>query len=388
MSFLVGVNYPWLDCGHDFGDKPPGYGPQGPVERWQTLETELRALRQDGVRVVRWWVLAGGIGYPAGLDARAWADVVPARVGPLGAMADVVWAGLGDRLPFGLGRWRAYDTLRLRPEAVVPALPGPFLQDFGRLLDACDAAGVQLLPSLVSFEWFQPFVALGEGASKRGRGAFVFGHRGDGVEAFLDATLAPLLEVSATRPNAVWAWELINEPGWAVPGGSPQFDASAYGWVPTARTETAAAMSLFIARGVERITEAGSLATVGFADPEVPWLTDDAWSVLRRRAQEGRYVHQRHHYPRGLGGHLPEASESPITPCLLAEFPTARPNGLDVGRWRDRELRHSETDDQRRLRARLALIRARGYSGALPWSVRSGDRQRAFGPRERSQLRG
>lgn len=382
MSFVVGLNYPWLDCGHDFGDKPPGYGPARGEERWRALRDELRTLGRSGARVFRWWILAGGIGYPAGQDARTWADVVPADVGRLGAFADAALPGLAERLPFGAGRWRAYETLRLCPGASPPTLPSAMLQDFGRLLDVCLEAGVQLLPSLVSFEFFQPLVTLGPGASKRGRGCFVFGEQGEGVDAFLDATLTPLMQVSATRPGAVWAWELINEPKWAVPGTGLQLD----GCTPTVRTVSAEAMSHFIARGVQRIAEAGFVATVGFAEAEARWLTDEAWPVLRQHAEAGRYVHQRHHYPRGLGGCLPRADESPITPCLLGEFPTARPNGLDVGLWRDRELKESEAVDERRLHARLELIRARGYVGALPWSLRSSDRQRQFGATERGQL--
>jgi hypothetical protein len=248
---------------------------------------------------------------------------------------------------------------------------------------------VRAIPSLVSFEMFQPFIALPNGVSKRGRGDLVFGGE-DAVDVapFFDAALEPLLEVAMGERDGVYAFELINEPGWAVRGGRIQVDRAAYGPLPSPKLVSAAQMSAFIERGVERIAHAGLVATVGFVDPDPRWLAPSVLARLRALAAEGRYVHQRHHYPTILGDFtLPAHATSPITPCILGELPTAMGGALDNIRWRDPELRQTESDEERYLEARLRLIHdVRGYPASLLWSARSADSRRAWGASQIAQV--
>jgi hypothetical protein len=319
------------------------------------------------VEVVRFFVLAGGVNLPVGLD--------PLEVATL----------RGDRLVArGAGSAEALRALLTPP-------PG-FAEDFRALLACCRRAGVRLLPSLASFELLLPAVRLRRGVIGRGRAALVFGPAfdagGDGepeverrvgpyVEAFLDAALSPLLAALDEARDAVEAVELLNEPEWAVRGGPLHVDLGAYGLRPTRRAVPAAALRVLARRGVARVVDAGFVATLGTADPAAAWLDAGLRIELRALAAAGRYVHQRHHHPSAWSGawrvggsprELPAHGCSPITPCLLGELPAAPP-GLDPrrARWRDAALRATEGDRRRHLAARLRLAAERGYPMALVW---------------------
>lgn len=333
--FMVGGNVPWMDCGWDFGPAP--WKREHPRD-WSAVTQELKELRRIGIGIVRWWILAGGLNYPVG--------------GGIEAIAEHEHEMLG-------AYWR------LKPGVEMPPLPLAFLADFESLCEACVAADVRLIPSLVSFEWFGYI-----DDKKRGRHELVFGRAGRrgpnrrAVSAFLDATLHPLLEASKKHRKAIFAWEPINEPDWAVKGGPihPGYPV---------RHVSPAEMSLFIADSTQRIVSAGFTATVGFKDMHAPWLLPSAWRVLKRLARDGLYLHQMHHYPNVLGETtLPPASESPIKPVFVGEFPTAPPamahNNFS---WKDGELGTSEDSPKTCLYGRIELIRRRGYAGAWLWAT-------------------
>jgi hypothetical protein len=345
-----------------------------------------------GLTLTRFWLLAGGTNYPVGEDPASIATLAPVGEGRLHAIARV----LGARSRRALGRFRSsrYLELALAGDAPPPALPPAFIDDFRALLAACARAGVAIIPSLLSFELFQPAVVVTGGVVTRGRARFVLGersdpdHRASHIEAFLDATLAPLLDASLDHRGAIYAWELVNEPEWAVATGPLQLDPAAYGFVPTLPLVDGSAMSDFIDRGVGRIARAGFVATVGFGDPNPEWLDPRVSSSLHTLAREGRYVHQRHHYPTLFGAHtLPPHDASPITPCLLGELPTAmgglRPDNL---RWRDAALRETERDPRRYLAARVELARERGYPVALLWAARSSDPRTRWAEDQKKQI--
>ncbi len=334
MSVELGVNFPWVACGHDFGPRPPAWAGAKPTD-WAAIEGELRALRALGLRVARWWVLAGGVNYPCGVD--------PASI------------AVRERWGFGLPR-RAERWVFPGPP---PPLPRAFLEDFERLLGACAASGVALWPSLVSFEAFLPIEVQTGGVTSRGRAELVL-HPG-----FFDATLEPLLDVCERWRGAVRAFEVVNEPHWAL---SPA-------WVDAAR------MSRFVAEGAERIARRGIAASVGFFDAAATWLSAEAKGRLRRLAARGRYVHQHHHYP-AADRHttLPPAWQSAVRPVWLGEVPTSR-----RGRWRDAGL--AEGDDARYLARRLERIEALGYEGALLWAWRARDAHARWDATVEAQLR-
>ncbi|MGF1466542.1 MAG: hypothetical protein ACFCGT_10440 [Sandaracinaceae bacterium] len=360
--FLVGVNYPWRACGHDFGPRPRPWRGAGPTD-WAAVEQDLKDLEALGVQVARWWVLAGGVNLPVGRPLRGpmipWLGMTPGRGGWLRGTIEAARTG---RLP------RRYAIA-----GPTPTWPRASLDDFAALLGACRAAGVRLLPSLVSFELFLPVEVQAGGVRSRGRAGYAVPGRRR-AERFFDRLLEPLLEVSGAFRDAIYAWEVINEPHWAV-RLLPQGWAGPRGWV---RPD---AMSAFIRLGVERIAARGFLATVGFIHGELPWLAPATTAALRRLAADGRYVHQMHHYP-GLWvppRPLPPAASLAVAPCLVGELPTSRHQA-----WPDEGLR--EGDPERYLAARLAAARRAGYAGALLWSVRGRDKHSAFGPAVRRQV--
>jgi len=64
----VGVNYPWFDYGWDFGLGPPSWRGDRTTPRWYDhIDADLHHLSEMGSTVVRWFILADGLGgYNAG----------------------------------------------------------------------------------------------------------------------------------------------------------------------------------------------------------------------------------------------------------------------------------------------------------------------------------
>jgi hypothetical protein len=331
-GFIVGANFPWIDCGWDFGPPPPGFT-RTPARDWGQVERDLRELRALGITVVRWWVLAGGVNYPVG--QRIETIATPVRS----------W----------LGKQTAWQ---LASNVALPSLPEGFLSDFARLCQAATNAGVSLLPSLLSFEWFDRV----RGAS-RGRAPLVFGREGEpyrlAIDRFLDAVLDPLLATSRSHRHAIYAWEVVNEPDWVVRGGPLNLSVhkSVAPWHMGAL--------LFLAS--QRIMHAGFRATVGFKQANPGWVQPYFWDFLKRAEERGSYVHQLHHYPTLVSDRtLAQAQKSPIRAVLVGEFPTGDARALTNERWADPGLR--EQDPEQYLARRLELIRQKGYGGAFLWA--------------------
>ncbi|MEM9189070.1 MAG: hypothetical protein AAGF12_07830 [Myxococcota bacterium] len=383
-SFELGINLPWVTCGHDFGPRPPAWGGDVGPRDWDETKRQLEELRRLGLTFTRIWVLAGGINYPAGENPDVLGEFVSVGDGSLHAVADAV--GIGD-VARRIVRSSRFKTLRLHEGARPPRLPERFAEDLVGLLEACRQTGVRLVPSLLSFEFFQPAVHVGKGIVKRGRKALVFGNHGAEslVDPFLDATLAPLLDASKEVPDAIYAWEVINEPEWCVRGGPVQIDRE---FLPSLHWVDPGEMSALIEAALDRIVAAGFLSTVGFESADLDWMAPSLQEKLRRWAADGQYLHQRHHYPTVLTHHrLPTEGSLALRPCMLGEFPTSMGgSGLDNIRWRDPELEASEADPSRYLRSRIELIRDRGYPSALLWSGNSGDPRRAWGAEQKRQV--
>src|SRR5690349_4575561 len=66
----VGVNYPWVDYGWDFGAGPPDWNGGRTSPRWfDRLDADLERFRELGITVVRWFILADGLTYGTGPEA-------------------------------------------------------------------------------------------------------------------------------------------------------------------------------------------------------------------------------------------------------------------------------------------------------------------------------
>lgn len=329
----VGVNYPWFDYGWDFGLGPLTWRGARTTPRWyDVVDDHLRHFQRLGISVVRWFVLADGLTY--GVDAEA-----PA----LDAAARRAWC---------------FDP---------PPLSEVCLEHFDRLLErfalAC-ADGrppIQLLPVFVDFHFCatgtcavrapatpDPRVpAEGDGWVKGGRAMAVIDT--DRRRRFLDQALEPLLAAGTRHREAIYAWEIINEPDWVTTGWHPN---------PLARTPVSeAAMRAFIAEGADRIRAAGFRPTVGFGSVRA-----------LRRSGALTDLSQLHHYPNGRTG-LTGDIVTPGAPWILGEFATA-----------ERDVWPELPPERQRVLDRLRLARSEGCGLAIPWSFLGQDRHTSWSP--------
>lgn len=163
--FLLGVNYPWMSYGNDFGSNAWGaYGASSETER---LDADFAALAEAHVEVVRWFVFGDGRASPEFAT-----DGTPTDLEPL------------------------------------------FWDDMDAAVDAAEAHGLQLVPVLLDFGWFA--------GAEEVSGVQVGGHSdafADPVKrnALVDDVVLPLLQAYGDRPG-ILAWDLLNEPEWAMDG--------------------------------------------------------------------------------------------------------------------------------------------------------------------------
>lgn len=186
-TMLVGINYPWVDYGWDFGDPPAAWIaaeslPARREAKRKKIEEDFRLFAAQGIFAVRWFLLADGLSYGMG-------EYAPRRIGG-------GWAF--DPLPAG----HAFHT-RL-------------IDDFDFVLLVCRKYDLKLLPSLIDFHWCR------QGMPAGGNPGIIKGGRYDIVRdpqkrlAFFDRILDPLLESSTQYRDSIYAWELVNEPEWVV----------------------------------------------------------------------------------------------------------------------------------------------------------------------------
>lgn len=317
MSFFLGLNAPWIDCGWDFGAAPPGWDLDGAHRaQWhERMRARVRETRELGLSVLRWFVLGNG-----------------ANLGPQ------------PRWDAGVSRWRW--------EAA--PLGDAFHADLDALLDACAQEGVTLLPSLTSFGMFEH---RDDAFAMRAKSNPTHGVPGlrmaalcdsDARIAFDENVIAPLVRALASRASQLSAIEVINEPEWATRGalhGDRRSES-----VPFAD------MLAFVRATSAHIRAAGVDATVGF----VRHATNRSWDTLSRLSSGvglGLSLGQVHHYPTARE-RLP-FHDAQLGPCIVGELATR----FDVlPRWP--ELKGVDS-----LGARLAHIEASGYAGALLWSA-------------------
>ncbi len=312
----VGVNYPWVDYGWDFGEAPPPWRGAGAEPAWRgRIDAHLSRFVALGLKVVRWFILADGLAYGTGADA-------PRRTAS------------------GARGWS------FTPPPLAPALQA----HFGALLERFEAANrghasprITLLPVLVDFLFFQPGTwpvvrAAVAGEPPRPDPGWVKGGRGDAVNdaskrrAFLAEALAPLLRISRAHARVIHGWEIVNEPEWVTRG-----------WHPHARfglPVEASAMRAFVEEASADIRRAGFRPTVGFARRETLART----GLLTE-------LNQFHHYAGGRRRLAP-----PDPPAILGELATSAEDA-----WP--ELRRTG----QRVLHRLRLAERQGYPLALLW---------------------
>lgn len=330
----LGINYPWIDYGWDFGDPPLKWTGGMGVDEWRArkrrrIESDLRAFAELGLGAVRWFILGDGTNY-----------------------------GLGEEAPRrAAGRWH------FEPLPAAHPFHRQLTDDFRFVLATCRQVGIRILPSLLDFQWAWPGVAVadGSGVVKGGRGQILTDP--ERRERFFATVFDPLLELSREYREEIVAWELINEPEWVIRRPWYLF------WQPPdpRRTVGRGSMLDYLRAGIARIERVGGgelRSTVGFARAR----TIREWSL------PGLTLDQFHYYPDGLSGEdrLPTGLES----AIVGELATA----ADFRPWP--ELGRQTLLD------RLRLLEARGFRAAYLWSA--GEEQvdaTSWTPLEQGQVR-
>jgi hypothetical protein len=312
----IGINYPWFKYGWDFGKAALGWVKSG----WKsTVKKDICELRKLGIFAMRWFILGDGRNYGKGVHA-------PHE----------------DR--YKKGQWRFDEP---------PALTKQFLRDFEWVLKTLSTYKMQLLPSLIDFRWCFPGSSL---SNPRGKSfSFIKGGRIDILiderkyKIFFEKVLKPLLGVSIKYKEAIFAWELINEPEWIVKKTTVTYD-----WIKN-----------FLKTGIGIINKAGFRSTIGFAHYD----SLKEWDSIGL----GVSLHQFHYYPGSLKistlDKLRLHKYSERYPCFIGEFSSSEEEFPDyyIYRW-------PELGDEQSIYAKIKLIEAKGYPYAFLWSMRAKDR--------------
>jgi hypothetical protein len=324
---LIGINYPWIDYGWDFGPPPPMWVACNDLPAWRAqkrrqIEEDFRQFASQGIFAVRWFLLADGTNYGTG-------EFAPKKTGD-----DWTFDPLPDGHPF-------YKQL---------------CDDFAFVLHACAQNGLKFLPSLIDFHW------CGQGSAPENSSGIIKGGRYDIMRdpakrnTFFERVLDPLLEASAQCPDSIYAWELISEPEWVI----RKF--SLFGKKDGNQNVPQRDMKRFIAEGISRINgkrlPAGGDAfksSVGFAH----WSSLHQWDS----AKLGITLPQFHYYAQDNCA-LPPHPSSADCSCVLGEFATAVEHD-----WPD--LKSLQMDQT--VANRLCCIEERGYPACFLWSARAVD---------------
>jgi hypothetical protein len=335
-SLLVGINYPWVNYGWDFGDPPPGWTGGQAVAEWRAqnrrdIVADLLAFAELGLFAVRWFLLADGTNY-----------------------------GFGDAAPrLADGRWQAEPLPAAHP------FHQQVCDDFEFLLETCAGFNLKLVPVLLDFHWCFPGEPVANNpVVKQGRAEIVIDttRRDD----FFDNVLEPLLDVSLKHKDAIYAWELINEPEWCT-----NLQHLAPSLIPHNEKQSAPLQIMrdFIAEGVRRINARDAFrSTVGFAHYET--LAD--WDS----AALGVTLHQFHYYAQNKSK-LPPNVYSGEYPCFIGEFASAIER--DWPELKKRKLRQTISN-------RLDWVAEKGYPAAFIWSARGSDQATLWREAEQREL--
>jgi len=258
MSFIAGVNLPWIRYGGDFGAnawRPEG-GLASSLEDRARAERALKDIAAAGGTVVRWFLLCDGRagvltderGEPAGLDERV-------------------------------------------------------LHDIDAALALASDAGVRIMFVLFDFNWCHRQRHV-NGVNLGGRGRAIVD---DGARRrLLDHVVSPVLTRFGAH-DSVWAWDVINEPEWITRGA---------GTFNPFRRVSAHAMRVFLRDTLELTrTLARQPATVGLASAR-------GLELVRKLPLDFYQVHWYDALDRRAPLDCPVSAFRLPAPVLLGEFPT------------------------------------------------------------------
>lgn len=226
--FMYGVNYAWHNFAADFGGNQAWSQPGLSAE--PAVESELKSMAANGINVIRWWL---------------WPDF----------RGDGVTFDASDT-PMGLG--------------------GTALTDVARALELAENNDMYLMLTLFSFDNFRP-TRMEQNLKIRGINPIAT----DDAKrrALIENVVVPLARTVEASPykHRMIAWDIINEPEWAVKGtsmygGDPEFDP-----MPDLESLTHAQMELFL-RDIGKGLRDNSKALISVGATAFKWA--HAWSKL------------------------------------------------------------------------------------------------------------
>jgi hypothetical protein len=160
--FLLGVNYPWLHYGEDFGLSGEHHHGVSLPSHQKRIAGDFAAMRACGISVVRWFLFADG------------------RAGFL-----------------------SEKGIATAPDALL-------LKDVDTALQLAESAGLKLCFALFDYLWLQKKPKT----ARRNPHSHVL-HSAAGRQSFLERVLLPLFREFRAHP-ALYAWDIANEPEWAI----------------------------------------------------------------------------------------------------------------------------------------------------------------------------
>ena len=215
--FLYGVNYAWHHFAGDFGGIP-AWGQGGVVAEAARHAQNLADMRAHGAQTIRWWMFPDFRGDGVTFDA-------------------------GDA-PTGLG--------------------ATTVADLDKALELAEQEDVYLMLTLFSFDNFRPTTDT-MGVHVPGLAPIV--RDPARRTALLEQVVRPVARAVARSPHArrLLAWDVINEPEWAMTGPSPYGDP-AYEPNPGLEALSHAEMETFVADVIAVLrAESTALVSVGAA---------------------------------------------------------------------------------------------------------------------------
>ena len=323
----VGVNYPWLNYGWDFGTPPTGWGGGSDPDWMDRIDSDLAHFKRIGISVVRWFILGDGLTYGTASDA--------------------------PRFNQDTRQWN------FNP----PHLSEEFLAHFEALLERFQASNatapphVLLMPVFVDYLFCKPGVPAltgmcpDPGFIKQGRAQAI----NDSTKQadFLQRALQPLLQIAGEYRPTIYAWDLVNEPEWVTNNWHCDGDTGS-------QPIDEEAMRAFLQDGKTMIRRFDFKSTVGF------------WSIETiRRTHIDADINQFHFYSDShpkKQRRLEEHSFSPEFPGIIGEFASAAAKD----HWPDLKSQPQTVLN------RLNCIASKNYPLALVWSFHPGSGGDAF----------
>jgi len=266
-KFLLGINYPWLNYGTDFGANSWGHhGVSEPNSR-QQLDSDFGDLQQHGVRVVRWFLFCDG------------------RAG-----------------------------IQINSDGTVKGLDPYVFKDMDAALEIARKHKIMIVFVLFDVSMLQPAIPDTTAGTPPGYAPVKMGGHREFVanhqvrQTLFDNVVKPILQRYG-NDGAVVAWEVINEPEWVM----------SIGW--THRGSISVPDMQDFVRQVSQLIHQNTaqVATVGGADRR--------WCSLWKDV--GLDYFQFHHYPymeRYAPYDLPADDLGLNKPVLIGEFPTRNTN--------------------------------------------------------------